>query len=66
MIAVGLAEARNSMSRKSHRLEDLGIARVGIGDRVARDRRLVRGAGQPPRQQLGRDRQHRKDECAAR
>ena len=44
MLAVGLSKRLTARPANAHRLEDLGVAGIGIGDRVARDRRLVRRA----------------------
>ena len=59
------SEAGNSPTGEAHRLQDLGIAGIGIRDRVARDCRLVRRAVPAARHDLSGDREQRQDERPA-
>ena len=43
MLAIGVVEAIHGAAGEAHRLEDFGIARVGVGDGIAGDRRLPGG-----------------------
>ena len=64
MLAIGDVEAADGAAGKAHRLQHLGVARVAVGDGVARHRGLAGGEAEALGQDFADDGQHRQHEGA--
>ena len=65
VVAVGLGEAGDGAVGEAHRLDDVGVAGIGLGDGVALDRGGLGGLGQAAGQKLRRHGQQRQHHHAA-